>query len=300
MAQVVPAEQTQSPEIRPIPRRFSWAWVGVVPFFAAVAAFLFYPALSIIVQTFFDGRGNPTLQNVRDLNQPFIISSYVYTIQLSAVTALGGGLLGLLLAYAVTIGRLPGWLRSSVLTFSGVASNFAGIPLAFAFIATLGQLGLVTQALRSAGIAIYPMFSLYSFWGLAITYIYFQIPLMVLVMAPALDGLRREWREAAENLGASPWQYWRLIALPVLLPSILGTFALLFGNAFGAHATAFALTGGGSQGNVVTILIGAQLSSDALANPGLGNALAFGMIVIMTIAIALYTWMRRLSERWLQ
>ena len=280
--------------------RPSWEWVGVLPFFLFVAAFLFYPALSIVVQTFLDRERKPSLQNLIDLNQPFIISSYVYTIELSAVTAVIGGLLGFLLAYAVTIGRLPAWVRSSLLTFSGVASNFAGVPLAFAFIATLGQLGLVTQALKSLGISLYPSFSLYSFWGLAITYVYFQIPLMVLIMAPALDGLRPEWREAAENLGASGWQYWRQIALPILLPSILGTVALLFGNAFGAHATAFALTGGGSQGNVVTILIGAQLSSDALANPGLGNALAFGMIVIMTLTIGLYTWLRRRSERWMQ
>ncbi|MBK9941199.1 MAG: ABC transporter permease subunit [Kouleothrix sp.] len=301
MAQLVRTETSQ-PAPPPARRslRPSWAWIGVLPFFGFVAAFLFYPALSIVVQTFFDRERRPTLQNLLDLNQPFIISSYVYTIELSAVTAVVGGLLGFLLAYAVTIGRLPGWVRSSLLTFSGVASNFAGVPLAFAFIATLGQLGLVTQALKSLGISLYPSFSLYSFWGLAITYIYFQIPLMVLIMAPALDGLRPEWREAAENLGASGWQYWRQIALPILLPSILGTTALLFGNAFGAHATAFALTGGGSQGNVVTILIGAQLSSDALANPGLGNALAFGMIVIMTATIGLYTWLRRRSERWIQ
>jgi putative spermidine/putrescine transport system permease protein len=123
---------------------------------------------------------------------------------------------------------------------------------------------------------------------------------MLLIMAPALDALRREWREAAENLGASASQYWRYIGLPIVLPAILGTIALLFGNAFGAYATAFALTGGGSQSSVVTILIGAQLSSDALSNPGLGNALAFGMIVIMTITIGLYTWLRRMAERWLQ
>jgi putative spermidine/putrescine transport system permease protein len=298
MAQVARAETqpARSPArdlIRP-----ALVWLGVLPFFAFVAAFLFYPALSIVVQTFFDGARNPTLQNIRDLNQPFITSSYIYTIELSAVTALIGGLLGFLLAYAVTIGRLPEWVRSSLLTFSGVASNFAGVPLAFAFIATLGQLGIVTQLLKSLGIQLYPRFSLYSFWGLAITYVYFQIPLMVLIMAPALDGLRREWREAAENLGANAWQYWRMIALPVLLPSILGTMALLFGNAFGAHATAFALTGGGSQSSVVTILIGAQLSSDALSNPGLGNALAFGMIAIMMITIGLYSWMRRLADRW--
>ena len=299
MAQTLQAETQRPPTTRMLIRP-SLAWLGVVPFFAFVAAFLFFPAFSIVVQTFFDQARNLTLQNVRDLNQPFIISSYVYTIELSAVTALIGGLLGFLLAYAVTIGRLPEGVRGALLTFSGVASNFAGVPLAFAFIATLGQLGLVTQALKAIGIPLYPRFSLYSFWGLAITYVYFQIPLMVLIMTPALDGLKREWREAADNLGANAGQYWRYIALPVLLPSILGTMALLFGNAFGAHATAFALTGGGSQGNVVTILIGAQLSSDALSNPGLGNALAFGMIVIMVITIGLYSWMRRLSERWSQ
>ncbi len=299
MAQSVGAETSQSPPRTRAPQRLPLTWLGVVPFFLFVIAFLFYPAFSIVVQTFLDPARNFTLQNVIDLNQPFILSSYLYTIELSAVTAIIGGFLGFLLAYAITIGALPGWVRSSLLTFSGVASNFAGIPLAFAFIATLGQLGLVTQFLRmNLGIALYPRFSLYSFWGLAITYVYFQIPLMVLVMTPALDSLRAEWREAAQNLGASSSEYWRYIALPILMPSILGTMALLFGNAFGAHATAFALTGGGAQGNVVTILIGAQLSSDALSNPGLGNALAFGMIVIMTVTIGLYSWMRRIAERW--
>lgn len=281
-------------------RAVSWRWLGVVPFFAFVAAFLIWPTLSIIGQSFLDQQRNLTLQNILQLGQPFIVAAYVYSLQLSAVTALGGGLLGGLLAYAVTIGGLPRPLRSAVMSFSGVASNFAGVPLAFAFIATLGQLGIVTQWLRSVGINLYPTFSLYSFWGLSIVYIYFQIPLMVLIMAPALEGMRREWREASESLGASNRQFWRYVGLPILLPSILGTMVLLFGNAFGAHATAFQLTGGGSQGNVVTILIGAQISSDALSNPGLGNALALGMIVIMGITIGLYTWLQRRSARWLR
>jgi putative spermidine/putrescine transport system permease protein len=296
------ADLTRSAAQLPVqPRiRFSWAWLGVIPFFLFITAFLFFPAASIIVQTFVDSSIGLTLKNVFSLNKPFIVNSYIYTIELSLVTALGGGLIGFLLAYAITIGKLPPVIRSAVLTFSGVASNFAGIPLAFAFIATIGQLGLVTQFLRSIGISLYPNFSLYSFWGLALTYIYFQIPLMVLVLAPALDGLKREWREASENLGATTFQYWRYIGFPILLPSILGAMALLFGNSFGAHATAFALTGGASQASVVTILIGAQLSSDALSDPGLGNALSFGMIVIMVITIALYSFMQRRAERWIK
>ncbi len=299
MARITIATTGNKAGLPPLLHRIPWAWLGVVPFFAVVTAFMFWPAISIIVQSFLDRQRNVTLQNIIDLSQPFIVSSYLYTIRLSAASALGGGILGFLMAYAVTIGGLPRSVRSLLLTFSGVASNFAGIPLAFAFIATLGQLGLVTSMLRNIGINLYPAFSLYSFWGLVITYIYFQIPLMVLIMTPALDGLKREWREAAENLGATPWHYWRYVALPILLPAILGTMMLLFGNAFGAHATAFALTGGGSQASVVTILIAAQLSSDALQNPGMGNALALGMIVIMAFTIAIYTWLRRMSERWL-
>ena len=141
-------------------------------------------------------------------------------------------------------------------------------------------------------------FSLYSFWGLSVTYLYFQFPLMVLIITPALDGLRREWREAAENLGATGWQYWRYVGLPVLLPSLLGAMILLFGNAFGAYATALSLTGG--LINLVTILIGSQIKGDVLHNPGLGYALALGMVVVMAVSMAIYYVLRRRSERWLR
>jgi putative spermidine/putrescine transport system permease protein len=186
------------------------------------------------------------------------------------------------------------------MTFSGVASNFAGIPLAFAFIATLGRTGLVTALLiKYFDFNIYSAgFNLLSFWGLAITYLYFQIPLMVLILTPALDGLKREWREASEILGANAWQYWRYVGLPVLWPSILGTTLLLFANAFGAVATAYALTG--SSLNIVTILLFAQIRGDVLNDPHLGYALAFGMILITGISNGLFIWLRSRSERWLR
>ncbi len=279
--------------------RFPLAWLGIIPFFIFGAIFLIYPAISILTQSFVDERQGFTLQNIGKLTEPAIVSSYWYSIQLSAVTALLGGLLGALLAASLTIGGVPRFLRPLLLSFSGVASNFAGVPLAFAFVATLGNLGLVNWALNYAGLSLREFgFSLYSFWGLALTYTYFQIPLMLLVIVPAFDGLRREWQEAAISLGASPFHYWRYIGLPILLPTILGTMVLLFGNAFGAHATAFALTGGGAGTKVITILIGSQLSSDTQTNPGLGNALALGMIAIMALTIALSTRLQRLTGRW--
>ncbi|MGG6296539.1 ABC transporter permease [Leptolyngbya sp. AN02str] len=280
-------------------RMRSWEWLGVAPFFVFAIAFLFLPAASIAVRSFQDGEGNFTLQNIWDLSQPSIVSAYSVSIRLSLLTALAGGLIGFLMAYAMTVGGLPRLVRSVLSSFSGVASNFAGVPLAFAFIATLGRLGAVTGWLKAVGLDIYQSgFNLYTFWGLSFTYLYFQIPLTILILAPAFDGLKREWREASENLGATTWEYWRYVALPILMPSVLGTVILLFGNAFGAHATAYALTGG--QINLVSILIGAQISGDALQNPGLGNALALGMVVVMALSIAAYAWLQRRTSRWLQ
>ena len=279
--------------------RPSLAWLGVLPFFLFGLVFLLYPAVSILTQSLFDEGQGFTTRNLIRLTDPSIVASYWYTIQLSVVTALLGGVLGTLLAYALTLGGVPRFLRPLLLSFSGVASNFAGVPLAFAFVATLGNLGLVNWALGLAGLNLRQFgFSLYSFWGLALTYTYFQIPLMLLVIVPAFDGLRREWQEAAISLGATPRQYWRHVGLPILLPTLLGSIVLLFGNAFGAHATAFALTGGGAGTKVITILIGSQLSSDTRTNPGLGNALALGMIVIMALTIALYSWLQRRASRW--
>lgn len=276
-------------------------WVGVVPFFLFAILFLILPSLRLFAGSFTNNDGQFTFDNILLLFEtPSILSAYWLSIRISAVTAIGGGIFGFLLAYSVTVGGLPRQLRSVLITFSGVASNFAGVPLAFAFVATLGRTGVITAILKDVfGLEIYKTgFNLYSFLGLSLTYLYFQFPLMVLVMTPALDGLKREWREAAENLGASNLQYWWRVALPVLLPSILGSMILLFGNAFGAYATAYALTGGALP--IVTIQIGAQIRGDVLHNPGLGYAMAMGMVVIMAISLAGYSWLQSKSERWLK
>ncbi len=281
-------------------RRQLWVWIGVLPFMAFALLFMLLPSSSLFVKSFLNNDGQFTFQNLIDLFRPDIIRAFWLSIEISAVTALGGGLFGFFLAYAVTSRGIPGFIRPVLMTFSGVASNFAGVPLAFAFVATLGRTGIVSAFLRNVlDIDIYAAgFNLYSFAGLSLTYLYFQFPLMVLVMAPALEGLKKEWREASENLGASTFQYWRYVGLPILLPSLLGTMLLLFGNAFGAYATAYALTGGNLP--LVTIQIGAQIRGDVLHNVGLGNAMALGMVVVMVVSIGAYSWLQRRAERWLR
>jgi putative spermidine/putrescine transport system permease protein len=283
-----------APQARPALPKFSWVWLGLTPFFTFAFLFLLYPASILGVRSFQDTstHGFTLKYIVQLLQNPYLLGAYWISIKISIITALGGGLFGFLLAYSAIRGGLPRFMRSSLMTFCGVASNFAGVPLAFAFIALLSPSGELTKMLIGLG------FNLYTFWGLSMVYMYFQFPLMVLIIAPAIDGLRREWLEAAENLGASSFQYWRYVAFPILLPAILGTMILLFGNAFGAFATAQALTGG--QINLVTIVIGSQLSGDVLGDPGLGYALALGMVVVMAIAIVARTLLQRQTERWLR
>ncbi len=297
MAQASPAPRDIGAIAMAGPRRDLAAWLGVAPFFVFAIMFLILPTGYLVVGAFQDAKGDFTLANIGGLFEPRIVNAYWVSFELSAVTAVAGAVIGFFLAHAVVLGGLPGWVRPTLMTFSGVASNFAGIPLAFAFIATLGRVGLLTALLiRYFDFNIYSTgFNLLSFWGLVLTYLYFQIPLMVLILTPALDGLRREWREASSILGASSWQYWRFIALPILWPSLLGTTLLLFANAFGAIATAYGLVG--SSLNIVTIVLYAQIRGDVLHNPNLGYALALGMILITGLSNTAYIWLSGRTRR---
>jgi putative spermidine/putrescine transport system permease protein len=269
-----------------------------MPYLSFTFIFLIAPVSYLVIGAFQSPEGNFTFENMAGLANPQIAASYWLSIRLSLASALIGTVTGLLLAHALILGGMPVWIRRALTTFAGVASNFAGVPLAFAFIATLGRLGLVTVALKDVGgLNIYSAgFSLFSFWGLAITYLYFQMPLMLLVITPAIEGLKAEWREAAESLGASDSQYWRMVGAPVLAPSVLGCFLLLFANAFGTLATVIALTG--SNFSVVPILLFQQIRGNVLYNPNLGYALALGMILIMSVSNVIYLVLRQGAERW--
>jgi putative spermidine/putrescine transport system permease protein len=291
------APEALRPDIASGRKRLSLAWIGTLPFFAYTIAFLFVPAGAVLLGAFQDKNDNATIGNVRLLFHHPYIDAYKTSIEISLVTALVGGLVGFFIAYAAIRDGTPGWVRSMLTTFSGVAANFGGIPLAFAFIATAGPLGILTVFLRNHGFD--PSnhgFSLFTKTGVELTYLYFQFPLMILVIAPAIDGLRKEWREAAANLGAKQWQFWRYVGLPVLMPSILGAIILLFGNAFAAYATAYSLTSGSV--NIVPILIGAYYSGNVLDNPHLAQAMAFGMFVVLAVMMLIYIPLQRRAARW--
>lgn len=274
----------------------SLGWLPVLVFLGIVGAFLVAPTVMLVVQAF-GGANGPTFAYVAQLGDYRYAFAFRNSLVVSAASAAVGLVGGGLLAHTITRPGAPGWLRTGATSFAAVASNFAGVPLAFAFISTLGALGLVTVALKNIGIDLYGMgFSLYSLSGLTLTYAYFQIPLMLVIILPALEGLRREWREASAIMGASTGQYWRMVGLPVLAPSLLAAYVLLFGNAFSAFATPFALTSGNI--GLVPIEISNVLSGNVMLDPQVGAALATGMVAVMGVVLALYGLASRRAARW--
>src|SRR5229473_688928 len=275
------------------------SWLGLVPFLLFCLLFELLPAVVIIQGSFLDSNtGAVTLNNYqRMFSQASNLHAFQTSISISLVTALLGAAFGFLASLGVYNLR-TGWLRNFLIGFSSIAANFAGVPLAFAFVATLGVTGFVTASLHDwLHINLYDLgFNLYTFGGLVLVYTYFQLPLMILVTVPALSALRPEWREAATNLGASSITYWRRVALPILLPSLFAAAMLLFANSFGAYATAVALAQGNI--NIVPVLIGFVVAGNVNIDTGLGNALAVGMIVVLLIAVSLYTTMLRRVNVW--
>jgi putative spermidine/putrescine transport system permease protein len=262
---------------------------------------LLLPMVAVAVGAFQNSsNGSFTFSNISAATHGIYLHGFWQSIILSVLTSILPGIFGLLIAYAIFTAKRGNVLRQVTVTASGVFANFGGVPLAFLFIASLGSSGLITHWLNNLGFDIYANgFSLYSLSGVVLVYMYFQIPLMVLVILPALEGLRPAWREAAQNMGARTWDYWRFVAGPVLLPSFMGCVLLLFGSALSAYATAEALTNGTIP--LTSIQIGSFLNGNVIAGQeNVGKALGLGMVVIIAIAMTIYVVLQRRAARWLR
>jgi putative spermidine/putrescine transport system permease protein len=298
MTTTTPAPTTAS-------RRAGWRrardLLGLVPFTAFVVIFLAIPTLVVAIGAFASDDGRFTTANLSALTDSYVLDAFVRSIELSAVTAVLGAVLGALLAYALVTAKPEGLLRRLVTSACGVLAQFGGVTLAFAFIATVGLSGFVTIFLRDQlGIDIYAHgVWLFDLPGLILVYTYFQIPLMVIVFLPALDGVRPQWREATASLGGSTWHYWRRVAVPLLAPAFLGSALLLFANAFSAYATAAALVSQGSP--IVPLQIRGALTSEViLGRANVGKAMALGMVVVVAVVMSLYALLQRRTARWLE
>jgi putative spermidine/putrescine transport system permease protein len=275
------------------------AAVGILPFGLYITVFLAVPALAVMIGAFRTPTGHWTWQNISIASHGVYAHGFVMSIELSLLTSVVPGVLGVVVANAVLTSR-GRVLRRVVSSASGVFAQFGGVPLAFLFIATLGTTGLVTDWMKALGFDPWNHgFDLYTFFGVAVVYTYFQLPLMVLVITPALEGLRPAWREAASGLGARSWSYWRHVGGPVLFPSFLGGVLLLFGTSLSAYATAEVLTSGSIP--LTSIQIGSFLNGDIIAGQqNVGKALGLGLMVVIAVVMALYVLLQRRASRWLR
>lgn len=264
-------------------------WAGLLPFLAFALAFELAP-IGVLMRSAFTVEGSLGLGNFSRALTPMMQQAFVNSLGLALASALLGTALGLIVARAITTSR-SATTQNMLTALADVTANFGGAPLAFAFVITLGSTGIITLLLKHVGIDLYPAFRIYSLSGLVIAYTYFQLPLAILLMIPALLGLRREWSEAATSLGATRCDYWLRVALPILRPSLLGCFFLLFANAFGAYATAWTLTG--SAVNLVTVQIAALARGEVQFDPALADALATLSLAVMLVAVGLCQVMMR-------
>jgi putative spermidine/putrescine transport system permease protein len=297
-APVASADAPSAPRTPRTSRRFG-AWAALTPLLAYSAVFLGLPVWALLYETF--RRTNPstgatsfTGANFTTSWQGIYLTSMWTSIRLSLATAALSAVIGLIAAHAISQSR-GRVVRQIVTAASGVLANFGGIPLAFCFIATAGTAGEATSLIEK----VYPSFQLDSFAGLILVYPYFLIPLMVLTTLPALEGLKKQWREAAAGLGGGTWQYWRHVGGPILLPSLLGGFVLCFGSSFAAYATAKALVGDGVP--LITLRIADVLSGNVIAGQeNLGMAMSINTILVCGVVMAIYLPLRKRSSRWLE
>ena len=270
----------------------------LLPFFLFTGFFLIWPVLAVTLRSFKGNKEEWTLANYRPIlhSGPYF-HSFVISLKLSLVTGLIGALLGAFFAYVI-VKYAHGKFGAVIDSISAVFANSGGVPLAFMFVAAFGTEGIVTKVLKSLGWDIYAgHFTIFSFTGVVMVYSFFQVPLMVLVFKPAIAGLRKEWEEASINLGASTFTYWRRVGIPILIPSFVGAFFLLFAGGFSAYATARALTVGTVP--LVPIIIGNLVDGNVVSDQThLGDALAVGMIVVATIVMAGYIWARSRAAKW--
>ena len=268
-------------------------WLAVlclVPFAVFFIVFQIAPLVWVLIHSVQSEESGWGLANfIKIFNSKFYLQAIQHSLEISFWSSLFGIVIAILGSYSLR--KVDSRLRTFVNAFANMTSNFSGVPLAFAFIILLGFNGSITIMLKQAGII--EDFNLYSKTGLIILYTYFQIPLGVLLLYPAFDALREDWRESASLLGANSWQFWRFIGLPVLTPALLGTFVILLANALGAYATVYALTTGNF--NVLPIRIAAMVSGDISLDPNMASALAVILVGLMTLVTLVHQWLLKRS-----
>jgi putative spermidine/putrescine transport system permease protein len=270
--------------------RFHWrAALLLLPFFVLFGLFQIAPMIWVLINSFIYEEAWSFGNYLEVFTNDFYLQAFENTLWLSLICSVIGLFISSVTAFSIY--KMQGKVRRMMISFTTMASNFSGVPLAFAFIIILGFNGAITLQLKAWGII--EDFNIYSASGLMLLYVYFQIPLGVLLLYPAFDALKPEWEDAAKTMGASKLTYWLKVAIPVLSPALLGTFIILIANAMGAYASTYALTSGNY--NLVTIRIASLVSGDLFLEPNMAAALSVLLIAILGFITGIHHWLIKRS-----
>lgn len=253
----------------------------LLPFLVVALLYEIIPLLMIVVNSFLPEGGGAgfTLEHYATIfSKPLYQKAILNSITISLVSSAFGIVIAFLGGMAARRAGKGSRLYNAYLTVLNMTSNFAGVPLAFAYMILLGNSGIVKQWIPAM-----QSFDLYTSTGLNMIYVYFQIPLATLLMIPAFDGIRQEWQEASTLMGCSAAGFWTRIGAPVLLPSILGTVSVLFANALAAYATAYALLMNNFA--LLPINVSGMFVGDVTQRKEMGGALSVVMMILMVIAM---------------
>ena len=269
--------------------------LALVPFLIVAMLYEIVPLITVIVKSFQpDGGTGFTLENYQSVFSKLLYQkAIINSIKISLTSAVAGIIIAFLGARAAH--QHQGKLNHVFMTVLNMVSNFAGIPLAFAYMILLGNAGLVVNIGKELGINALSTYNLYTMNGMSLIYIYFQIPLSTLLLIPAFDGVQKQWKEACTLLGGTPGIFWRKVGIPVLMPSILGTFSVLFANALAAYATIYALM----MDNIalLPVQIAGCFTGEVKIRAGLGGALSVVMMAIMVIMILITNGLSRRFQK---
>lgn len=270
--------------------RFHWrAALLLLPFFVLFGLFQIAPMIWVFINSFIYEEAWSLGNYLEVFTNDFYLQAFENTLWLSLICSVIGLFIASVTAFSIY--KMQGKVRRMMISFTTMASNFSGVPLAFAFIIILGFNGAITLQLKAWGVI--DDFNIYSASGLMLLYVYFQIPLGVLLLYPAFDALKPEWEDAAKTMGASKFTYWLKVAIPVLSPALLGTFIILIANAMGAYASTYALTSGNY--NLVTIRIASLVSGDLFLEPNMAAALSVLLIAILGFITGIHHWLIKRS-----
>ena len=236
-----------------------------------------------------------TLNNYGDfISDPYFRGIFFKTLRLAFVTTIIALFIGYPFAYFLASAR--GAVRNVLFLVVIVPLLIDVLVRAYGWLILLGDRGLVNKGLMAAGVRDEPLMLLYTETSVIIELLHEILPFMILPIAAVLEKMDPSLREAAQNLGASKFQTFLRITLPMSLPGILAGTLLCF--ALTASAFVAPLVLGGGKVMVMSLLIRTQMS--VLLNWPFAAAESIILVALTLVILYFYVKASRMGLNWQQ